>query len=61
MSFLEQKKQILAKQQEIERQKQQNKTYFGYSPKPQFNRPQNYAPQPSQPSPSSYPPTFYPN
>lgn len=65
MSFLEQKKKILAEQQEIQRQKQQNKTYFGYNPKPHFNRPQNYAPppraQPSQPSQSSYPPAFPPD
>jgi len=38
MSFLEQKKKILEQQQEMERQKQQNK-YTGYSPFPQFNRP----------------------
>lgn len=57
MSFLEQKKRILEQQQEIQRQKQQNKTYYGaaYSQKPQFNRPQSAAPQQSP----SYPPTYY--
>lgn len=65
MSFLEQKKRILERQQEIERQKQQHKTYYGssYSQKPQFNRPQSAAPPQVQPQQqfSSYPPAIYPN
>jgi hypothetical protein len=39
MSFLEQKKKILEQQQEMERQKKQQNKYTGYSPFPQFNRP----------------------
>jgi hypothetical protein len=62
MSFLEQKKRILERQAEIERQKQQHKTYYGssYSQKPQFNRPPSTAP-PQQQQFSSYPPAVYPN
>jgi hypothetical protein len=39
MSFLEQKQRILEQQQELQRQKQQEKKYAGYCPYPQFNRP----------------------
>lgn len=65
MSFLEQKKRILERQQEIERQKQQHKTYYGssYSQKPQFNRPPSTGPPPMQAPQqqfSSYPPAVYP-
>lgn len=64
MSFLEQKKKILEQQQEIQRQNQQKNPNIGYSPMPQFNRPQNFAStqaRPTQPAPSSYPPAYYPN
>ncbi|CRK96116.1 CLUMA_CG009547, isoform D [Clunio marinus] len=58
MSFMEQKKRILAEQEEIKRQKQQNKSYFGYSPKPQFNRPPTASAPPQQSPNSSFPPAF---